>query len=193
MDLIPNEVIRICFEHVLPCQRLGLARVCFIWRYLVATFKDFPKYYTYNKTIRLDVCPQRIHFDSLNLVVTTENKKLIINQDGLILCTLKPQSYQLVIDKIPSLDDIVDEPKTRIEYYGFSGSLSTGLVKADILLKCGYIAVMKVDANRIRIFDGSMKFICKFYSSNLVSISDCCEDHLGNICYKFPIQTDSSL
>ena len=48
MDLIPNEVLRMFFEHIGFKERWGIMRVCMIWGYLVKTFK-YPRMYRFVK------------------------------------------------------------------------------------------------------------------------------------------------
>lgn len=37
-DTLPNEVTRMVLEHMTDAQKFAMARVCFIWNYLIATF-----------------------------------------------------------------------------------------------------------------------------------------------------------
>src|ERR1700749_1618147 len=50
LDILPNEVIRMCLQELSHRQRASIVRVCNIFKFLIGTFKDVPKSYSFVKS-----------------------------------------------------------------------------------------------------------------------------------------------
>ena len=200
MDGIPNEVMRLCFEHLVPQQRIAIARVSGIWRYLIATFVNFPKSYTYSKTIYLTSRPYKIKIVDDNLVIWVNGKKLFYNPEGFLFQTLSSNKYHykpnykvgidlfngniMVPGERGSIIEIFDRNgKHFAEFYilGKESSSNLGNIISIIVLKCRLILIIR-ENGYLQILNNYNIVICQFGGPTCFStISDVREDSLGNL------------
>lgn len=86
MNNLPNEVIRMIFEHFSRQQRKGISRVSKTWFYLVLTFLKYPIRYFYENCNK-----NQISFSDFGPTTSTPRsnficarKKIIISNDGFV-------------------------------------------------------------------------------------------------------------
>jgi DNA-binding beta-propeller fold protein YncE len=140
----PNEFSRMFFEHLSHQQRISIARVCLIWRYLIASF-HIPRSYSFAKTIVLQ--ENKVHnvygFD-------------VDNETGNIV----------VANKYKHQIQIFDHNGCFLQNFGSYGAADDGQFKypTDIIINPsnGDIVVTDYANDRVLIFDRFGIFRFKF-------------------------------
>ena len=82
MDTLPNEVIRMFFEHLNHEERMRISRTCYIWAYLMYTFPKVLKGYEYSFSIEsLNVGRVVVHHND-NIITSSDRKINVFDARG---------------------------------------------------------------------------------------------------------------